>query len=75
MPFWKKKEKPIRSWDREETFPAVRCSICTGEQVFGFRDVHSDEFHEVAMIRSDAELLQIAREYGITDLGDIRRFY
>ena len=73
--FWKKKEKTILSWDKEGTYPAVRCSICTGEQVFGFKDVHSDEFHEVALIRSDAELLQAAQEYGITDLKEIRRFY
>ena len=72
---WKRKRKQTRSWDKERTVPAIRCSICTGEQVFGFRDLQSDEFHEIALIRGDAELRDVAGEYGITDLEGIQRFY
>ena len=75
--FGRKKTKTtnLRIWDREQEIPAVRCSICTGEKVFGFRSVHADSFSEIAMVRDDAELAEIAAEYGITDISSIQRFY
>ncbi|MBR5116627.1 MAG: aspartate dehydrogenase [Lachnospiraceae bacterium] len=71
----REKEKAVRTWDREKTIPAVRCSICTGEQVFGFKDIHTGSFAEIAMIHSTAELKEIASAYGIEDADTIRKFY
>lgn len=34
----KKKETERIVFDPSKQYPAIRCSICTGEQVAGFRD-------------------------------------
>lgn len=61
------------SYDPEKMAPAIRCSICTGEQTAGFRDRASGEFHEVCMLRNDADLQTFMRDYGITE--EIEKFY
>lgn len=49
----------------------LRCSICTGEQVAGFQDIHSGKFEEVMLIRDQADLLQFKRQYGIEEIAKI----
>ena len=53
--------------------PAIRCSICTGEQVAGFRHPEDGRFEEVMLLRSPADLDFFRRRYGIT--GEIEKFY
>lgn len=45
--FGKKPVKAVRQYDRENYKPVLKCSICTGEQVAGFKDIHSGKFEEV----------------------------
>ena len=72
--FGKKKEKTIKPlYDTEKKEPIIKASICNGEQVAGFRDVESGEFHEVMFIRNDDELESFKRQYGIQ--GDIKKVY
>ncbi len=71
MFFKKKGEK--KGYDRENQRPAVRASICTGEQVAGFRDIHSGKFEEVMLIRRPKDLDEFRRTYGIK--GEIEKFY
>ena len=73
MSLFRKKEMPVMSYDRETQEPALRCSICTGEQVAGFRDRTSGRFEEVALIRTEADLEEFRRRYGID--GEIPKFY
>ena len=61
------------TYDRENQIPVIRCSICTGEQVAGFRDVHTGTFKEVTLIRSAADLEEFKKQYGIT--GEIEKIY
>ena len=72
--FGKKKEKTIKPlYDKEKKEPIIKASICNGEQVAGFRDIESGEFHEVCFIRNNNELEAFKREYGIQ--GDIKKVY
>ena len=72
--FGKKKEKTIKPlYDVEKKEPIIKASICNGEQVAGFRDIESGEFHEVMFIRNDDELESFKRQYGIQ--GDIKKIY
>lgn len=48
--FGKKKASP--AYDPTAQKPVLRCSICTGEQVAGFQDLHTGHFTEVQLIRS-----------------------
>ena len=72
--FWNiKKKKASASYDLALKRPAIRCSICTGEQVAGFKDLSDGRFEEVMLIRSSADLEEFRERYGIT--GDIEKIY
>lgn len=61
----KKEEDSLKSFDREKQTPVLRCSICNGEQVAGFKDKDTGKFHEAAFIRSERELKEFMEMYGI----------
>lgn len=72
MLFWKKSEKDgnesgKKTYDRENQKPVIRASICTGEQVAGFKDLHTGDFQEVMLIRDSADLAEFMRMYGIEE--------
>ncbi|MBM6854352.1 aspartate dehydrogenase [Mediterraneibacter glycyrrhizinilyticus] len=71
--FLKKKKAASTHYDPALKRPALRCSICTGEQVAGFRRLEDGKFEEVMLIRSDADLQSFRDQYGIT--GDIEKIY
>lgn len=54
-----------KSFDREKQIPVLRCSICNGEQVAGFKDRDTGKFHEAAFIRNEKELKEFMEIYGI----------
>ena len=53
--------------------PVIRASICTGEQVAGFRRKKDGSFEEVMLIRDDGDLRQFRELYGIE--GEIEKIY
>ena len=55
--------------------PVLRCSICTGEQVAGFQDLHTGHFTEVQLIRSPQELQAFRSRYGIPADCPIEKIY
>ena len=69
----RKRNTPVYSYDREKKEPALRCSICTGEQVAGFWDLQARRFEEVMLIRGGDDLEEFCRMYGIA--GEIRKIY
>lgn len=48
--------------------PVLKCSICNGEQVAGFKDVNTGKFEEVMLIRSKADLDHFKRMYGVENI-------
>lgn len=69
----KKEKKGSTGYDPSICSPVLRCSICTGEQVAGFRDNATGKFREVMLIRSEADLDTFRKEYGIE--GEIQKIY
>ena len=63
--FRKKTEKKI--YDKKHQKPVLKCSICTGEQVAGFQDIHTGVFEDVMLIRDAADLQAFKERYGIMD--------
>lgn len=63
---FRKKVVPV-CYDRERMAPAIRCSICTGEQAAGFRDRISGRFEEVMVIRSPRDLDEFCKTYGVSE--------
>ena len=37
-------------WRQEGKIPVIRASICTGEKVAGFQDIHTGKFTEIMLI-------------------------
>lgn len=61
--FRKKFEK--REYDKEHQSPVIRCSICNGEQVAGFKDIHTGKFEEIMLIKNDRDLDIFMEMYGL----------
>ena len=64
---------PPEGYDAERLTPVIRCSICTGEQVAGFRRKDTGAFEEVMLLRDGADLEAFRKKYGID--GDIEKIY
>ena len=72
MLFGKRKKEPAVQYDKAGKVPVIRSSICTGEQTAGFRDQTSGQFQEVMLLRSDGDLEEFQRLYGV-EASDIKR--
>jgi hypothetical protein len=57
-----------KEYDKENKKPVLRCSICNGEQVAGFKDIHTQKFEEVMTIRSEEDLELFRKQYGIDEI-------
>ena len=71
MRFGKKRTQP--HFDDDSRTPVIRCSICTGEQVAGFRDSETGRFEEVMLLRTPDDLEWFKQRYGIS--GEIEKIY
>lgn len=61
-----KKKEMILGYDKENLKPVLKCSICSGEQVAGFKNIHTGKFEEVMLIRNEKELEEFKKRYGIS---------
>ncbi len=69
MKLFKRKQQEIKKeYDRENQKPVLHCSICTGEQVAGFKDIHTGKFEEVMFIKDDRDLERFKNMYGISQV-------
>lgn len=69
------KRKTVKAeYDRENRKPVIRASICSGEQVAGFKDIHTGKFSEVMLIRDDRDLAEFLERYGIAK-EDVKKEY
>lgn len=62
--FHKKIQK--ETYDKENQKPVIRSSICTGEKVAGFRDLHTGKFTEVMMISDNRDMDLFLEKYDIS---------
>ena len=63
--FSKKTQK--KTYDRSSQKPVIKASICNGEQVAGFRDIHTGKFEEIMLIRRAEDLEAFKAIYGIEE--------
>lgn len=69
-----KKKVVTVSYDKENLRPVIRASICNGEQVAGFKNIHTGKFSEVMSIKSEKDMEEFLRKYGIMR-EDVKREY
>ena len=68
-----KKKTIVRTYDKENTKPVIKASICNGEKVAGFKDIHTGRIEEIMLIKKPADLEDFKKMYGIN--GDIEKEY
>ena len=60
-----KKKIVTKTYDKENKKPVIKASICNGEQIAGFKDIHTGKIEEVMLIKSPADLEHFKAMYGI----------
>ena len=63
-----KKKKTSVDYDKTGKTAVLRCSICTGEKVAGFKDNATGRFEEIMLIRSSADLEEFKKMYGVDEI-------
>ena len=53
-----------KTYDKENKKPVIKASICNGEQVAGFKDIHTGKIEEVMLIKNKADLDTYYRLHG-----------
>ena len=71
MFFQKKIDK--KTYDKSKKKPVIKASICTGEQVAGFKDITTGSFEEIMLIKDQNDLASFKAMYGITE--EIAKIY
>jgi hypothetical protein len=66
-----KKKNSVPSYEKEHEVPALKSSICTGEQTAGFLNLETQKFRDVMLIKSPADLEVFKRTYGVDELKKI----
>lgn len=67
----RQKSNSTSAFDPKQQKAVMRCSICTGEQVAGFQDIHTGKFEEVMLIRGEADLRHFKEQYGVEEVTKI----
>ena len=57
----------VKTYDKDNKKPVIKASICNGEQVAGFKDIHTGKIEEVMLIKGPADLDTFKKMYGIDD--------
>ena len=68
----RRKKPTVGTYDKSGKVPVIRSSICTGEQVAGFKDTVSGKFDELMLIRDGKDLSEFLRRYQVGE-GEIKR--
>ena len=62
-----KKKTVTKFYDREKEKPVIKASICNGEQVAGFKDIHTGKFREVMLLKDPTDLEIFKQMYKIEE--------
>ena len=46
-----RKKTDVKTYDKENLKPVIKTSICNGEQVAGFKNIHTGKIEEVMLIK------------------------
>lgn len=70
--FGRRKQPDISPYDKTGKIPVIRSSICTGEQVAGFKDTVSGKFVDLMLIRGEKDLVEFLSLYQVEE-SEIKR--
>lgn len=70
--FGRRKKSTVPPYNKEGKIPVIRSSVCTGEQVAGFKDPVSGKFDDLMLIRNSGDLEDFLSQYQVKE-EDIQR--
>ena len=70
--FGRRRKVVVCSYDKSGKIPVIRSSICTGEQVAGFKDAISGKFEELMLLRDDKDFVEFLQCYQVEE-SEIKR--
>ncbi len=70
--FGKRKKPQVIPYDKSGKVPVIRSSICTGEQVAGFKNIASGKFEELMLICGEKDLSEFLSQYQVEE-SEIKR--
>ena len=62
-----KKKTIVKTYDKDNKKPVIKASICNGERVAGFKDIHTGKIEEIMLINEQADLEAFKKMYGIDE--------
>lgn len=62
-----RKKKTLKTYDKDNKKPIIKASICNGEQVAGFKYIHTGKTEKVMLIKNQEELNTFKELYGINE--------
>ena len=65
--WFRRPSSPVLRYDPNEETPVLLCSICTGEQTAGFKNLQTGKFTGVMRISSPKDLESFRQQYGIRE--------
>lgn len=63
-----KRNKNKINFDATNKEAILKCSICNGEQVAGFRNKTTGKFEKVMLIQNNSDLETFKKQYGVTEI-------
>ncbi len=61
----RKSHVTVQPYNPKTQIPVIRASICTGEQVAGFKDRETGKFTEAMLIRGEQDLGEFCTRYEV----------
>ena len=70
--FGRRRKSAAVPYDKSGKIPTIRASICTGEQVAGFKDPSNGKFEELMLIRDSRDFSEFLHKYQVEE-SEIKR--
>ncbi len=67
--FKKKTDRIQYNYDKETQKPVLKCSICNGEQVAGFKNLQTGRFEEIMLIRNESDLQEFKERCSVSEIS------
>ena len=58
-----KKKIPEQTYDKASQKPVIKASICNGEQIAGFKDLHTGKIEELNEEYRSRENMEVSEDY------------
>lgn len=62
-----KKKIIAKTYDKKNKKPVIKASSCNGEQVAGFKDIHTGKLEEIMLIKTPEDIEDFKSMYGIEE--------